>query len=962
MPGPGDTISHYRLISAIGKGGMGEVYLAEDTRLDRRVAIKILLDDVAGDVDRVRRFIQEAKAASALNHPNILTVFEIGEHHHSRYIATELIEGETLRNLMREGGMDLRTAINIAVQVATALAAAHESGILHRDIKPENVMVRADGLVKVLDFGLAKLLEQDLPPPSEEAATLARIDTQPGLLIGTLAYMSPEQVRSQKLDARTDIFSLGTVMYELFSGTFPFKGDGHLEIASSVLKDDPAPLREISPNLPPQLERIVGKALRKDREHRYQHIKDLKIDLEDLQDELRFEAKQALTAERRVPAATTERVSLSETISTTRRFTLLHAIIFVAVAAAIVGAVWFLRPASAPASANYKMTEVASWNSAPGELYSSARFSPDGKMIAFASTKSGAKNIWVTQVNSTAAIQVTNDEFANTDPIYSPKGDEIAYLALGRRTGNVSGIWRVPALGGPPRLIASIPSGSLIRRWTQSGKIYYKLNNEFYAVDIASGASQKVTSFDTGQIAWIDVSPDEKSIAFALQTKDTWQIAISDLSGERSTEVAKGAGTMGTTAAWLPEKKRLFYTASVDGVLQSFVTNVGSAQSSQLTSAETDTSVVDASPDGTSIIVTSAKEESNIWRVGVRDGHEEYVSRDINTKIFPAVAPANDKVVFQSAKNLGQGNNLFETAIVVKALTPRTEADRPVQLAERGFLPAWSPDGTSVAFLRRKDSAYELAVVNGNGANERTLASGVFSSGYSTSPYNCTDVQVFAWASDGSRIAYASKESGAANMWFADSRGGAAVMVTDNVDPAVSLSCPVWSPDGKRLAFNFAKRSDDIAGLRYLDSESKRVTDVYETKGASRLIGWTPDGSGLIVAERERTSGSGLPPETILKRIGVDTHAETVLATLKNAYFYNIFVSDDRKFIAYAARNDDKDDLWLIPSAGGAARKLTANNDKGLYYSRLAWLHDGSAIVFGKQTRFSLLSMITDID
>ena len=497
MPSPGDKISHYKVISAIGKGGMGEVYLAEDTRLERQVAIKILLDDVAVDDDRVRRFVQEAKAASALNHPNILTVYEIGEYENSRYIATELIQGETLRDRMRRGTIGLNEAIGIALQAAASLAAAHEAGILHRDIKPENIMIRNDGLVKVLDFGLAKLTEKPGAVTTSEDPTLAQMNTRPGMIMGTVAYMSPEQVRGQRLDARSDIFSLGIVMYELFTGKFPFDGEGHFDLASSILKDDPQPIRQLSPGVPRQLERIVDKALRKDRENRYQHIKDLQIDLEDLRDELKFEAKQAKTSDQQLPANTTQGVSLSESISMTRRFTLLHAFLFAAAAALVVGAALYFRPGfgtTARVPGSYKTSEVAAWNSAPGELYSTAKFSPDGKMIAFASTKSGGKNIWVTQAGSTDAIQITNDPFSNIDPIWSPKGDEIAFFSSGNRTGgqNTYGVWRVPALGGTPRLIAPLTDAqSRIRRWTQSGKIYYQSKGDLYAVDISTGTSQK---------------------------------------------------------------------------------------------------------------------------------------------------------------------------------------------------------------------------------------------------------------------------------------------------------------------------------------------------------------------------------------------------------------------------------------------------------------------------------------
>ena len=970
MPSPGDKISHYKVISAIGKGGMGEVYLAVDTRLERQVALKILPGDVAADDDRVRRFVQEAKAASALNHPNILTVYEIGEFEHSRYIATEFIQGETLRDRMRDESIGLTEAIGIAMQTAGSLSAAHEAGILHRDIKPENIMIRNDGLVKVLDFGLAKLTETTASASASEDSTRHQVDTQPGMILGTVAYMSPEQVRGKQLDARSDIFSLGSVMYELFTGTFPFEGEGHVDLASSILKDDPRPLRQLAPNLPQQLERIVDKALRKDRDKRYQHIKDLQIDLQDLNDELKFEAKQNKTADQRLPTIAMQRLTLSESISTTRRFTLLHALLFAAGALAVIGAVIYFRPGfgvrdRVPGS--YKTAEIAAWNSAAGELYSSARFSPDGKMIAFASTKSGSKNIWVTQTGSTAAIQVTNDAFANTDPVWSPKGDEIAYFVAGRRTGgdaNASGIWRVPALGGAPRLIAPLPdASSRIRRWGASGKIYYTSGDGVYAVDTGSGIPQKITSLDQGQLAWMDVSVDERSLAIAIQNNDAWRITTMTISGTGATEIAAGPGKAGT-AAWLSDKNRLFYTAATEGVMQAFVTNVGSGHSQQITAGETDTSVVDASPDGKTIIVASAKEESNLWRVGVVDSQEAPVSRDINSKIFPAVAPANDKVAFQSYKNLSQGNNLLETAVVVKNLKASSnDAEGPAQLAEHGFLPAWSPDGSSIIFLTGNDSAYDMSLVNANGGGSRKLAQGVVTDGFSVSPYNYTQTQAFGWSPDGQRIVYISKKSGAANLWAVRPADGEDTMLTDNSDPRVLFFCPVWSLDGKRLAYAAGTNNGDNSEFKYLDIGSAEAAEVYQATSSIRrfrLLGWTSDGSGFIIAERAATSG--LPPETTLKRVDLASHAETVIATLKNAYFYNIFLSDDRKSIAFAARNDDRDDIWTIPATGGTPRRLTANNDSGLYYSRLAWLHDGSAIVFGKQTRFSLLSMITDID
>ena len=288
------TISHYRVVSKIGAGGMGEVYLAEDTRLRRKVALKLLPAEFTRHADRVRRFGQEAQAASALNHPNIITIYEIGEVDGAHFIATEFIDGQTLREHLKGERLALSAALDIAVQTAAALAAAHEARIIHRDIKPENVMLRRDGIVKVLDFGLAKLTEKSARGEIDtEAATLAKVATDPGTVMGTPQYMSPEQARGQVVDARSDIFSLGVVLYEMIAGQPPFDGANAFEVIGEILKSEPLPLAAHAVERPTELQRIVSKALRKDRDERYQTARDLLNDLKDLKEELAFAAKQA---------------------------------------------------------------------------------------------------------------------------------------------------------------------------------------------------------------------------------------------------------------------------------------------------------------------------------------------------------------------------------------------------------------------------------------------------------------------------------------------------------------------------------------------------------------------------------------------------------------------------------------------------------------------------------------------
>ncbi len=291
----GHSISHYQVLSLLGAGGMGEVYLAQDTSLGRKVALKLLPPAFTRDQERLRRFEREARSASALNHPNILTIYEVGVVGETHFIATEFIDGQTLRKRLRDGRIELSEALDIATQTASALSAAHEAGIVHRDIKPENVMIRRDGIIKVLDFGLAKLTEPSVPAVDTQASTAPGASTASGVVMGTPRYMSPEQARGLKVDTRTDIFSLGVMLYEMVAGRAPFAGATTGDVIASILRDSPPPLTECAPDAPAEMEGILSRALRKDREERYQAVSELLADLKRLK--RRLEQKDELKDE-----------------------------------------------------------------------------------------------------------------------------------------------------------------------------------------------------------------------------------------------------------------------------------------------------------------------------------------------------------------------------------------------------------------------------------------------------------------------------------------------------------------------------------------------------------------------------------------------------------------------------------------------------------------------------------------
>ncbi|HET8674624.1 MAG TPA: protein kinase [Blastocatellia bacterium] len=323
----GTVINHYRVLSSLGAGGMGEVYLAEDTRLGRKVALKLLPASFVKNADRLRRFEQEARAASALNHPNIITIHDIGQSDSTHFIATEYIEGETLRARLGAGPrLQLLEILDIGIQVAGALAAAHQAGIVHRDIKPENVMLRPDGYVKVLDFGIAKLTDKFIEQESTnadsldmEAPTLAVVETESNVILGSPSYMSPEQARGQKLDARTDIFSLGVVIYEMIAGRKPFLGDTVVDIVASILNQQPEPLSVHSPEVPDRIDRVVARAMSKDKGDRYQTAREFMIALKKQKQRLEFDAGLELSVSPDIGGGTT--VAIRDVMPTLREGT-----------------------------------------------------------------------------------------------------------------------------------------------------------------------------------------------------------------------------------------------------------------------------------------------------------------------------------------------------------------------------------------------------------------------------------------------------------------------------------------------------------------------------------------------------------------------------------------------------------------------------------------------------------------
>ena len=956
----GTQINQYKILSLLGEGGMGKVFLAQDTTLERKVAVKFLFPEFAKDAHRLNRFFLEAKAASALNHPNIITVYEIGKVDNKPFIVTEFIDGKTLSQYLKAQTSSLPKTLDIAAQIASALTTAHEAGIIHRDIKPDNVMIRGDGIVKVLDFGLAKLeYKQNAAKIEPETATLANFATIPGMVMGTPQYMSPEQARGQKVDLRSDIFSFGVLLYEMISGKRPFDGLNALDTIGSILKDEPIPIQEIVPDISYDLEHIVSKSLRKDREQRYQHIKDLLIDLNDVKKTIEFDLKPSGYTAAIRPQKTSETMT---GIASTRRFSLVHALGFLLVAVLSFGAIWWFtaKGGSNQIESALKTAEVVNWASSPGEIYSVGSFSPDAKMIAFASTKSGTKNIWVKQTTSGEAIQITKDEFLNDTPTWSPDGEELAFFST---KGNQAGIWRIPHLGGSPKLVAALEDpSSRLRFWSKNNLIYYESKNELYAVEANSGQTNQITDFKAKAInaASINISADEQHLVYVLVEDKLWSVWSADAKGNSPNKLFSGSSQIKNTV-WHPDNKRVFYSSPVDGTFQIFVADISASAPKQLTFAEKDSFVLNVSADGTKILFGSAKEESDVWGVNLKDNKEFIVASDIDSELWADVSPDGKTIAYQSIKNLSQGNKLVNGNLLTKNLNAN---EQPLQLISNGFLPKWSPDGKAIAFLRLSGDKYQIETINVLGGEQKSLTKeGISPASFTVLPYNRIQTSDFSWSPNNNKIAYISDRNGQSNIWLINADGSSDVQLTENNDSNLFLSCPLWSADGKRIAFT--TKTNNTSGkathiVQIIDTETKKYAPITSQNTFIRLVGWSQSGNELILASVEGSSVVGVPPQVILLQVQIETGKMAEISKLKDTYLYNIYLSPDKKTIAFAAHREGKDNVWLMAAAGGEAKQVTGNNDSRLYFSSLAWSPDNNSIFFGKQSRYSLLSMLTN--
>jgi Tol biopolymer transport system component len=782
---PGSRLGPYEVVAAIGSGGMGEVYRARDPRLGRDVAIKILPGAVVADADRLRRFEQEARAAAALNHPNILSVYDIGSHDGQPYVVSELLEGQTIREGLERGAVTIKKASDWAVQVCQGLAAAHEKGIVHRDLKPENLFVTRDGRVKILDFGLAKLVEGTTGRVSDSGALYpTRTGTIPGVVMGTVGYMSPEQVRGEPADHRSDIFSFGVVLYEVLTGKGAFPGSSAIEIMSSILKEDPP---ELSDGIPAALARVVHRCLEKSPDSRFQSARDLGF------------ALQVLSGS--TPHLTP--------LKATKRRAVWPVVAGVGVLGAGVG-LW------AGSTLFTHAPPVFTRLTFQRGFVSGARFAPDGHTVAYSATWAGnASDVYSMSVESPDA-RAHGLEGAHVFAV-SASGEMAiglnAFLGAVPGMGPRGTLARVPLSGGAPRVLLSDVEDADWEPKAESLAVAHVVNG----VSRLEYPVGRVLYESSGWMDSLRFSPRGDVIAFAdhpLRGDDRGSVAIVDLAGKK-TILSSGWETL-DGVVWAPGAKELWFCGSARGSSDTVWAVTLSGKLRALMRSPTGCFLRDISADGRVLMDSFTSRNEMVWR---REGESKERSLTWLTDSFPNDLSADGRTLLFTEPGLSP---------YYHACLRKTDGSPVVRLGE-GEAESLSSDGMWVLTTLLTSPSQLLLIPTGAGEVVRLPQVGL-------------DYQRFSqWFSGSQRILFAASEAGhGTRLWIQN------VFPPDKPRPitgeGVSLRGNSISPDGHTVA---AISPDGKLGLYPV--EGGPVRPVPGVEAGEQLIRWSADGKQLFV-------------------------------------------------------------------------------------------------------------------
>ena len=825
---PGTRLGPYEIVTQLGQGGMGVVFRARDTRLERDVAVKVLPKNLAEDPDALSRFEREAKAVAALSHPNILAIHDLGREGGTVYAAMELLEGETLRQRLQDGALPTRKAIEVALEIAGGLAAAHDKGIVHRDLKPENVFLLGSGQVKVLDFGLARM--DPVAPPAADVPTMS-LSTEPGRVMGTVGYMAPEQVRGKAVDARADIFSFGALLYEMLTGKRAFRGESPVETLNAILKEDPPSLFESTKNVSPALERIVRRCLEKRPEERFRTAHDLAIALDAIStSSTRSLTTEALEArEPRRPGRLLERVGL----------------VLAGAALGAAGIVGWSRlfPPESNGAAVFRWLSFSGRDSSPA-------VSPDGRTIAFASDREGKPRIWLKQVSGEAEAPLT----AGPDdlPRFSPDGSQVLFT---RRDESGRSVYRAAVLGGEARRLLE---GAAEGDWSPDGKrvAFVRLQAEggqtvtVVGVAAADGSEAREVAKVPGGMRAPRWSPDGTRVAVV-------PVPGALLAGAQQGPVVVGMEDGAVRTVHAPDPRRnvsaVAWTARGEIVYlqaESVVSAAGSTailvrqdpQTGRVLSETWSPSsalVLDVLGDGRVVFDTRSPRQ-NLREVNLAGAAADgrWLSRGESTDRQPVYSPDGEWVAFSS--NRGGGMNLWLVSTVTGNLRRVTEADV-------NWDPAFARDGRRLFWSSNRGGNFEIwtADVDGSGPRQVTRDGGNAENPTATA--------------DGQWVVYSSGNPEKAGLWKIHPDGtGASQLVKGRV------SLPDVSPDGRHVTYRvFSGKYPAVVRVVRLEDgqaepfeiavDARRRTTI--TLGRAR---WMPDGKAIAFVGQDETGASGI--------------------------------------------------------------------------------------------------------
>jgi Tol biopolymer transport system component len=789
---PGQRLGPYEILAAIGAGGMGEVYKARDTRLNRDVAIKVLPASFSTDADRLRRFQLEAQSAGALNHPNILVVYDIGSQDQAPYLVSELLEGETLREKLRQGKLPIARAIDYAKQIAAGLAAAHGKGITHRDIKPENLFVTKNGHVKILDFGLAKVTLS--PEKRDDNMSTETRATNPGAVMGTAAYMSPEQVRAQPVDHRSDIFSLGCVLYEMVSGKRAFRGDTSVETMNAILKEDPPELGTVDTALPPALDRIVRHCLEKNPDDRFQSARDLAFDLDSL----------SLTSGR----------SPAVTAAPRRTNWLPWAVALALLAAGLAGGYWAgtrLEPRQQP-----KFQRLTFRHG----MVRSARFAPDANTIVYTAD-------WENAGTKTFSVRLDSPEFhptvlENATLLVVSSSGELAVLLNPRTVAfqTQGTLARVPFSGGAPR---EVLESVQVAEWSPKGELaVVRDGDKDNQLEFPIG---KVLFHTAGFISHMRFSPNGDQIAFLQHPQkngDNGQVMVVDFSGHTKT-LSQGWGSL-WGLAWMPRTNEVCFTGTRGGSKRELhAVTLGGVERTIL--AQTgNLTLEDIARDGR-VLLNSATQQMKLHFIaaddaGVKQPRKAHDLSWLDWSLVSDLSPDGKAIVFFES---GEG-----AGVQTVAYYRRTDGSPAVKLGT-GENPKISPDGKSVALVGMNYDEVAILPI-GPGEAKHFPQPGI-------------SVNSVFWLPNGKDVLFVGNEAGhGLRTYRMPIATGKAQPVTPE---GLSANSVVVTPDGSGFVVTSAKRETVL--YRLDGGEPKLCAGIQPDE---RAYGFTSDGSVLYVMSR----------------------------------------------------------------------------------------------------------------